>query len=201
MLMSTGRRVGATAAVILMTGCGGTTLGTLGDVLGTVLGQPAPAGEAQVAVEIRAVNAQQQLIQVATQDGQVGNVRYDQNTVVIYRQQQYPVAALERGDLAVITVHEAQGGTYVSRVDVQQSVQERTGAAGNLVQLGGRVAQIDHNRGTFVLQTQAGNVTVALPFNAPQATVNYFHQLRVGQNVDVEATMVASGRAELHRFL
>jgi hypothetical protein len=202
MIISKGRGIVVAAATMLsMTGCAGNALGTVGEVLGTVLGQPAGAAQGQVAVEIRGVNTQQQVIQVATQDGQSGNVRYDQNTVVVYRQQQYPVTALERGDLAVIHVQEAQGVTYVSRVDVQQSARERTGTGTALVQMSGRVTQINHNAGTFVMQTQGGSVAVSLPYNPPQATLNYFHQLRVGHDVRLEATMISTGRAEIHRFL
>jgi hypothetical protein len=202
MIIAKGRGIVVAAATMLsMTGCAGNALGTVGEVLGTVLGQPAGAAQGQVAVEIRGVNTQQQVIQVATQDGQSGNVRYDQNTVVVYRQQQYPVTALERGDLAVIHVQESQGVTYVSRVDVQQSARERTGTGTALVQMSGRITQINHNAGTFVMQTQGGSVTVSLPYNPPQATLNYFHQLRVGHDVRVEATMISTGRAEIHRFL
>jgi hypothetical protein len=200
MLISTGKRFAAVAAVFTITACGGNSLGTLGDVLGTVLGQPAGANQGQVAVEIRGVNTQQQVIQVATQDGQTGNVRYDQNTVVVYQQQQYPVTALERGDRAVIHIQDVQGTTYVSRVEVTQSVQQQPGTSG-VVQLSGRITQINHSGGTFVMQTSNGNVTMALPYGAPQATVNYFHSLRVGHDVRLEAIPVAAGRAEVHRFL
>jgi hypothetical protein len=176
MITSYVRRAGAMLAVMALAGCSGNTLETLGDVLGG--GMPSSPNQGQLNVEVRGVNAQQQLIQVATQDGQVGNVRYDANTVVVYRQQQYPVTALERGDLAVMHVQDVQGTLYVARVDVQQSVQERTGTgSGTLLQLAGTVSQINHNAGTFVLQTQSGNVTVALPYNPPQATLNYFHNL------------------------
>jgi hypothetical protein len=205
MIISKVRGLVAAAAVLGMTGCGTLgTLATVGDVLGTVLGQPAGAGgQAQAYVEIRGVDARQQVIQVRTEDGRTGNVRYDANTQVVYRQQQYPVTALERGDLAVMTVQEAQGGTYVSRVDVQQSARAQAGVghAGSLVALSGRIAQIDHNGGVFVLQTQGGNVTVTLPYNPPQATRSYFNQLRVGHNISVEVVPVATGRAEVHRFL
>jgi hypothetical protein len=203
MLIRSGKQLAALAAVVTMSACGpAAALGGLGEVLGTVLGQPAGAGQYQVAVEIRGVHAQQQIIQVTTQDGQTGNVRYDQNTVVWYRQQQYPVTALEPGDLAVMLVQDVQGTPYAARVEVQQSARERTGTGtGALVQLSGRVTQIDHNAGTFVMQTTGGTVQVTLPYGAPQATVNYFHTLRVGHDVRVEANMVATGRAEIHRFL
>jgi hypothetical protein len=201
MIIALVKRSVALGAVLSMTSCGAIgTVGTVADVLGTVLGQPAPGGTAQVAVEIRGVNAQQQAIQVATQDGQTGAVRYDQNTVVIYRQQQYPVTALERGDLAVIHVQDVQGTAYVPRIEVTQSARERAGS-GAVVQLGGRVAQVDQNAGAFVLQTTGGNITVYLAVNAPQATVNYFRQLRAGHQVQLEAMMISADRAEIHRFL
>jgi hypothetical protein len=195
------KRLVIPAAVLSMSACGtGGTLGTVADVLGTVLGQPAAGGSSQVAVEIRGVNTQQQTLQVATQDGQSGAVRYDQNTVVIYRQQQYPVTALERGDLAVIHVQDVQGSAYVSRIEVTQSARERTGSGG-VVQMAGRVAQVNQNASAFVLQTNRGNITIYLPVNAPQATVNYFRQLRAGDQVQLEATMISSDRAEIYRFL
>lgn len=189
-------------------GCSGNSMGGLGEILGGVLGQPAGQGQTgQVTVEIQAVDAQQQAISVATQQGERGTVRYDGNTVVVYQQRQYPVTALERGDIVNMQVQQVQGGgLYTARIDVQQSVQERTGqspATGNqqLMQLSGPISQIDHREGWFVLRTQNGNVTVYLPLNAPQATSDYFHRLRTGDNVRLEATRSASGTMQIHRFL
>jgi hypothetical protein len=196
------RPVLAGAAALSLAACSGNGLGALGDILGGVAGMPASGGQrAQLSVEIRQVDTQPQRIQVRTTDGRTGDVAWDQNTVVVYRQQQYAVTALERGDLAVVhVVQDAQGNMYAERVDVTQSVREATG--GNAVrQFSGRVSQIDHTRGWFVLQTQSGNITVALPYNPPQATSDYFHRLRVGNTVNVEAVMVGTNRAEIHRFL
>lgn len=198
---------GRTFALLLtlaLPGCAGNTLGSLGDILGG-MGAPGSGGQqGQISAEIRQVNTQQRTIQVATQDGRTGDVYYDQNTVVVYRQQQYPVTALERGDLAVLQVQEtAQGSLYASRIDVQTSVSERTGqtGTGSIQQFSGRVGQVDHNRGLFVLQTQSGNVTVAVPYNAPQATIDYFHRLRTGDNVRLEAVPVDRGNVQIYRFL
>jgi hypothetical protein len=202
MNLAIARRLLVIGAAVTVTGCGGNTLGALGDVLGTVLGQPAGAAQSQVAAEVLGVDARQQVVQVRTQEGQTGNVRYDQSTVVVYQQRQYPVSALERGDLVVLQLQDMQGTLYTPRIDVQQSAQERAGTGtGQVVQLAGRVAQLDQNAGMFVLQAQGGNVTVALPFNAPQATVDYFRRLRVGDNGPLEVIPVATGRAEIHRFL
>jgi hypothetical protein len=203
MLARTSRQFATFAAAVAISACGGNTLGTLGDVLGGVLGTPAgQGGQGQVAVEIQSVSAQQQVVHVRTQDGQTGGVRFDQNTVVTYQQQQYPVTALERGDLVVMHLQDVQGSLYTPRIDVQQSVQDRGGSStGSLVQINGRIAQIDQNAGGMVVQAQNGNVTVYLPSNAPQATVDYFRRLRVGDNVRAEVTQSATGRVEIHRFL
>jgi hypothetical protein len=204
MTIRTIRRATICLAACALPACSGNGLGALGDILGGVGGQPASGGQTgQVSAEIRQIDAQQQRIQIATTDGQMGFIRYDQNTVVVYQQQQYPVTALERGDLAVITVQQdAQSNYYAQRIEVTQSVQERTGQTGGAVQqFTGRVGQIDHSRGWFVLQAQSGNLTVSLPFNPPQATLDYFNRLRTGDSVRVEATIVGTGRAEIHRFL
>lgn len=201
------RRVPLAALTVLLatTACAGNSLGTLGDILGGAGGTGGTgARQDQLTAEVRAVNTSQRLIQVATQQGQTGNVQYDQNTVVVYNQQQYPVTALERGDIVLMQVTEdTQGNLYVSRIDVQQSVQERTGQTpgGTVQQLTGRVGQIDQQRGLFVLQTQSGNITVTLPYNPPQATRDYFLRLRTGDTVHLEAIPLGSNRVEIYRFL
>lgn len=205
-----------TAAALLAlaataSGCAGGlgNLGALGDILGAAGGGGGQGGaqSGQLSAEIQQVDSQRQLLQVRTEDGQSGAVRYDQNTQVFYQQQQYPVTALERGDLVVLQVQrDAQGNVYAGRVDVRQSVQERTGqgsvGSGQLQQLAGQVRQIDHNRGVFELQTQnGGTVVVSMPYNAPQAAVQYFNRLRVGDTVRLEGRAAGSGRVELYRFL
>lgn len=195
----------ATAALLLTTAaCGGNTLGTLGDILGGAVGQPGAQSSGELRAEVRSIDTQRQEIQVATEQGQTGAVRYDQNTAVTYRQQQYQVSALERGDVVRMQVQEtSQGALYVSRIEVEQSVQERSGNTGTgaLQQYTGRVGQIDYDRGVFLLQTQNGNLTVSLPYNPPQATVDYFRRLRSGDTVRLEATSVGTARVEIYRFL
>lgn len=196
-------RTFALLLALVLPGCAGNSLGSLGDILGG-LGMPGSGGQqGQISVEIRGVNTQQQTIQVATQDGRTGDVYYDQNTVVVYRQQQYAVNALERGDLVTLQVQEtAQGSLYTNRIDVQTSVSERTGqtGTGSIQQFSGRVGQIDQNRGLFVLQTQNGNVTVSVPYNASQATIDYFRRLRTGDTVRLEAVPVDGGHVQIYRF-
>ena len=196
----------AAAAVLTLSGCAGTNLGALGDILGGAMGGQQQDG--RVLAEVQNVDTRQQVIQLRTQEGQTGNVRFDQNTVVVYQNQQYPVTALERGDVAYFQLQQTQqGATYAARIDVQQSVQERTGQAGTGTVGGqrqefyGTVGRIDHNQGWFELRTQNGTATVTLPYGAGNATTDYFHRLRTGQTVRVEGTHLGNGRVELYRFI
>jgi hypothetical protein len=204
-------RVAAMAALLSLSGCAGNELGTLGNVLGGVLGpatggpQQGQQGQGQVLAEVQGVDAQQQAIHLRTDRGQSGVVLFDRNTVVVYRQQQYPVTALERGDVVAVQVQQLdRNRLYTPRIDVQQSVQERTGRAGagaQLRQIAGRVGRVDQQRGMFEMQTQQGTFTVVLPPNPGAATMDYFRRLRSGLNVTIEGTMTGRGRIDLYRFV
>ena len=200
-------RAAVVALALASSACAGGNLGALGDILGGVAGAPGAGQQGQVVAEIQGVDSRQQLIQVRTQDGRTGSLLYDQNTVVVYQQRQYQVANLERGDVVAIQVQQdTQGNAYASRIDVQQSVQERTGQASGgsaqLQQFTGRVGQIDYQRGWFQLQTQyGGTVTVTLPYNPSSATETRFNRLRSGDSVRIEGTDVGNGRVELYRFV
>lgn len=190
----------------LFAGCAGGS--TLGNVLGGVLGGGGGGGaqQGEVLVEIQGVDTRQQAIQVRTEQGETGAVLFDENTVVVYQQQQYPVTALERGDVAVMQLQQVdQNRLYTPRVDVRQSVQERTGqtspGAGGLLQLSGQVGQIDHQRNTFELRTQQGVYTVILPENPGAGMLDYFHRLRTGSNVSVEGTARGADGLTLRRFV
>lgn len=202
------RRAVVLIAALALSGCAGGNLGALGDILGGVAGVPGSAGQqGQIVAEIQGLDSRQQVIQVRTQDGRTGSLRYDQNTVVVYQQRQYQVANLERGDIVAIQVQQdARGNAYASRIDVQQSVQERTGqtsgGSAQLQELTGRVGQIDYQRGWFELQTQyGGTVTVTLPYNPSSATETRFNRLRSGDSVRIEGAAIGNGRVELRRFL
>jgi hypothetical protein len=205
----------AAAAVVTLSGCAGTNLGALGDILGGAMGgMGGQQQNGQILAEVQGVDTRQQVIQLRTEQGQTGNVLFDQNTMVVYQNQQYPVTALERGDVAYFQLQQTQqGATYASRIEVQQSVQERTGqSTGNtgnggtygnqqVMQLYGTVGRIDYNQGWFELRTQQGTATVTLPYNAGDATTDYFRRLRTGQSVRLEGTNLGNGRVELYRFM
>ena len=124
----------ALAATLALGGCAGGlgNLGALGEILGQATGAGAGGqqqGQGQLQAEVQSVDTNNQRLYVRTQQGQSGAVRFDSNTQVIYRQERYPVTALERGDVVSVQVQQiANNELYAARVDVVQSVQERTGA-------------------------------------------------------------------------
>jgi hypothetical protein len=212
------RQIAAAAfAVFTLTGCAGTNLGQIGEILGGAMGGMGGQGQGQngqVLAEVTNVDTRQQVIQLRTQQGQTGNVMFDQNTTLTYQNQQYPITALERGDVAYFQLQQTQqGATYAARIDVQQSVQERNGqqtgtsnggtygGQQQMMQLAGTVGRIDYNQGWFELRTQQGTATVTLPYGAGDATTDYFRRLRTGQNVRLEGTNLGNGRVELYRFM
>jgi hypothetical protein len=215
-LRSLGRRGVVLAAVLAASGCAGGGLGGLGglgDILAGAAGLPGSGqqgqGQGQVVAEVQGLDTQRRLIQVRTQNGQTGSLLYDQNTVVVYQQRQYQVSNLERGDVVAIQVQQTnQGSPYASRIDVQQSVQERGGQStgggggvGQVQQFTGRVGQVDRQRGMFQLQTSySGNVVVSLPYNPSSTVVNQFNRLRSGDSVRLEGSEIGNGRVELYRF-
>lgn len=189
------------AAALALSGCG-TNLGPLGEILEGIV-TPAGQQQGQLSAEIQSVDTRQQVIRVITQDGQAGPVLFDQSTVVVYRQQQYPVTALERGDIVLMQVQQdARNNLYASRIDVQQSARERAGQGpAQVQQFTGRVGQINQQQGLFQLQTQnMGTIVVSLPYNPPSTVQQRFSRLRTGDNVRIEGTVLSSNRVELHRF-
>jgi outer membrane biogenesis lipoprotein LolB len=114
-----------TAALLLLSACSG--LGSLGDILGSIGGTgQQQQQQGQMQVEVQQIDTNGQRIYMRTQNGQSGYVRFDSQTQVIYRQQQYPVTALERGDIVVMQVQQiSQNELYASRIDVTQSVRDR----------------------------------------------------------------------------
>ena len=217
----------AAAAVVTLSGCAGTNLGQLGDILGGAMGggMGGQQQNGQILAEVQNIDTRQGVIQLRTEQGQTGNVMFDQNTTLVYQNQQYPMTALERGDVAVFQLQQTQqGATYASHIEVRQSVQERngqtsgnTGTYGNgngtygngsgtygntqRMELYGTVGRVDYNQGWFEVRTQSGTATVTLPYNAGDATTDYFRRLRTGQTVRLEGTNLGNGRVELYRFM
>ena len=194
------------ALVAATTGCG--SAGGLGDILGGVLNAPAGNNQpATVVAEIQANDARQQMIQIRTESGEQGVVRWDSGTRVVYNNQEYGAAALERGDVVEMRLQQTSDGElYTDYILVRQSVQERTGVDNTdydtgLVRTDGTVTAVDHETGRFQLRSDAaGTIVVTLPYNATTATKDRFHRLRTGDFVRVEGRYVTQDRFEIVRF-
>lgn len=202
--MKTIRGILTFAVAAAFTGCGGGgALGTLGDILTAGGGQ---GGSGTVTAEVQEVREQQQQIIIATQDGQRGPVLYDQNTQVVYQNEQYPVNALERGDIVEMRIQEVQQGYYTDRINVVQSVQERQGQTrdgtpSDVHRIEGTIDRIDLNQWMFTLNmTQGGTLPVYLPSNAPASARDRLRQHRSGDYVRVEVRAISEERAELVRW-
>ncbi len=195
----------AAAALVALAGCAQT--GGLGNVLGGVLGQPAPGSTNQLSAEIDHVDTGSRAIYVRTSDGQLAAVGYDNNTQVRYQNQTYPVTALQQGDQVLLYLQNTGNGYYTNDVEVQQTVQERNGTGGtygnaNVQTVQGSVTRIDAQNGAFWMREQNGTtVEVTLPYNPRTSDVNRFRSLRVGDYVQIQGQWVNQSRLELMQFL
>lgn len=103
-------------------------LGSVGDILGSVLGGGRQQ-QSQIDAQIQRVDANGQRLFVNTREGQSGAVRFDSQTLVVYNQRQYPVTALSPGDIVVMQVQQTtQNELYAARIDVTQPVQQQRGS-------------------------------------------------------------------------
>ncbi|MFW5951994.1 MAG: hypothetical protein ACOCVZ_07775 [Gemmatimonadota bacterium] len=189
------------------TACAGGGLGDLGEIL--TGGPAAPgsgAGAGTVTVEVQEVREQQEQIIVRTQEGQQGPILYDQNTQVVYQGEQYPVRALETGDLVDMRVREVQQGYYTDLIEVREPVQERQGGyrdspAPDVYRVEGTIGDIDAGRSMFTLQmTQGGTLPVHLPSDASAADRDRLRQYQPGDYVRVEVRPIDEQTAELVRW-
>jgi len=185
-------------AVIAMSACANSQLG---NVLGSVLGT---GGSTQLAGTIQGVNTQSQQVGITQSNGQTVGVGYDNQTVVLYQNQSYPVTALEMGDQVIASIRDAgNGGYYADTIQVTQSVQNgRSGNGAQSVQsFQGTVRQIDYQNGVFTINNGAGyEITVSMPYNPRQQDVDYFRRLARGQRVRFYGVALNSERIELRQF-
>lgn len=109
------------AALLVSGGC--SNLGSIGNVLGSVLGgMGGQQQQQQIDAEIQQVDASSGRLYVRTQDGQTGAIRVDSQTQVVYNNQRYPVTSLERGDVVRIQLQQTQNNElYATRIDVLRS--------------------------------------------------------------------------------
>ncbi len=195
--------VPALAAALVAGGCASGAGGPLGGVLGGILN---PAGANTVSGTIAGVDTRAQVIYVNASNGQQIPVQYDNNTQVVYQNQNYPVVDLERGDYVTVQLQgTGNGGYYTSYVQVTQSVQnsgQYPGGSGYYQTLAGSVSQINYQNGTFLLtQNNGGSFLVQMPYNPRQNDVQTFNSLRNGQYVQVQGQFVSQNVFQLSAFM
>ncbi len=174
--------------------------GTLGSVLGSVLG----AGAQEVTGVIAGVDTRGQQVNIQQSNGQTVAIAYDNATKVVYNNQNYPVTSLERGDqvTARLQSNGAQG-YYTDLITVTQSVSAgNTGAAsGNVQLLQGTVRQVDQTNGWFTMDVSGyGTITVRLPYNVSSSDRSRFQQLRPGDATRIYGVFVNQNRVEFRQF-
>lgn len=199
MKVSFGTKSRATTAtlIIALAGTGCAQMGDFGDILGGAL--PGQGGDLRA--EVQSVDTRDREIHVRTDDGRSADVLYDDRTRVVYRNQDYAVTALERGDLVRMRVEETRtGALYTDLVEVEQSASERPDS-GSEQRMEGSVTWIDDGSGQFLLDTRSeGDVMVNLPRNPPSDMVRDFRNLDRNDYVRVEVRWISQRQVELVRF-
>ena len=198
------QRIQRGAAAALMVASLGACGGSLGNVLGSVLGGGNGSGSqsGQLAGTVRGVDSRSQQIAIQQSNGQTIAVNYDNQTQVVYQNQNYSPTALEAGDRVTARVQANGNSYYTDYVQVDQSVRGNTGgSSSNLQQLQGTVRQIDRANGLFTVDVNNYNtLTVSLPNNLSSNDVNRFNSLRAGDFIRFYGTFVNNSRVELKQF-
>jgi len=191
------RRSAAAALMIASTACAG----NLGNILGGVLGGGGAGGN-QVSGTIRGVDTRYQQISIQTSNGQTIPVSYDNQTQVVYQNQNYPPTSLEYGDQVTARV-QANGNTYYTDyIQVDQSVNgSGSVSSGNVQSLQGTVRSVDRSNGFFTVDIGNYNtITVTLPYNTSTNDVNRFNNMRVGDFVRFYGVYTGQSQVQLRQF-
>lgn len=193
---------GGTAAVLFMAATACSNNSNLGDILGGVLGG---GGGSQVSGTVAGVNTRNQQIGIQQSNGQTVSVGYDNNTRVVYQNQNYPVSSLEYGDQVTARVannNNSQSGYYTDLIQVDRSVSgSGTGTSGNVQQFEGTIRAVDRTNGYFTISSNNyGTLTVSMPYNPRQEDLNRFNNLRNGDFVRIYGLLLNNSRVELRQF-
>lgn len=195
-------RVGAAALTVSTVGAC-SQAGGLGSILGSVLGGQNQQAS-QVSGSVRGVDTRNGQIVLQQSNGQSLNVSYDNQTQVVYNNQNFNVTSLENGDQVTLSIQQTQnGGYYTNYVRVDQSVSSNTNTNGNnqVQSFQGTVRRVDVNNGWFEIMPNNNSVlTVTMPYNASRADQQRFQNLRNGDVVRFTGTFVNNSRIDLRQF-
>ncbi len=200
--LSSIRRVAFAAALAMLAGCSST--GGLGSILGSVLGNGGGATQGnQIYGSVQGVDTRSQRIAIQQSNGQSVWIRYDNNTQVVYQNQNYSPTALENGDQVTANIQDAGNGSYyTSYVLVNQSVRGSNGGQpGNVQTFQGTVRQVDRQNGAFAMdESNFGRITVVLANGVSRADVDRFNTLRAGDFVRFYGYSTGNSAVQLRQF-
>ena len=190
------------AALALATVGACSQAGSLGSVLGGVLG--GQQSGSQVSGVVRTVDTRNQQIALQQSNGQTVAIGFDNQTKVVYQNQNYSVTSLENGDQVTARIQQTQNGAYYTDyVQVDASVQS-TGTSttsGDVQSLQGTVRRVDTVNGWFdVSASNNVTLTVSMPYNATRTDVQRFQGLRNGDVVRFTGVFLNNTRVELRQF-
>jgi hypothetical protein len=192
------RRSAAAALMVAATACAG----NLGNVLGGVLGGGGASGN-QLSGTVRGVDTRYQQISIQTSNGQTVPVSYDNQTQVVYQNQNYPATSLEYGDQITARIQANGNSYYTDYIQVDQSVNNGSGnvSSGNVQSLQGTIRSVDRRNGLFTVDIGNYNtVTVTMPYNASSNDVNRFNSLRNGDFVRFYGVYTGQSQIQLRQF-
>ena len=193
---------GSAAALMVLVVGACSQAGGLGSILGSVLGGQNQQAS-QVSGSVRGVDTRNSQIVLQQSNGQSVSVSYDNQTQVVYNNQNYNVTSLENGDQVTLSIQQTQNGGYYTnyvRVD-QSSSSSGSGSNGQVQSLQGTVRRVDVNQGWFELMPNSNVVlTVTMPYNASRADQQRFQNLRNGDVVRFTGTYLNNSRVELRQF-
>ncbi len=177
----------------------------LGGILGGVLGQG--QGQGQVSGTVQNINTRSQFVSIQQSNGQNITLGYDNQTQVVYQNQNYSVSNLEYGDRVTARVVNSNNNNqyYTDLIQVDQSVSgsnnRGVGGSANTELFEGTVRQIDRTNGLFTVNGgNYGGLTVSLPYNPRQSDVTNFQRLRQGDYVRFYGVLMNNNRVELRQF-
>jgi hypothetical protein len=129
-------------------------------------------------------------------------VSYDNQTQVVFQNQNYSPTALENGDRVTARIQANGNSYYTDYVQVDQSVTgSANGSSSNVQLLQGTVRQVDRRNGVFTVDVSNNNtLTVTLPNNLSSNDANTFNNLRSGQFVRFYGTYLNNSQVQLRQF-
>jgi outer membrane lipoprotein SlyB len=194
------QRVSAAAMIVAFAGaCAGNSLG---NILGSVMGGGAQSGQSgQLSGTIRGVDSRSQQISIQQSNGETIPVYYDNQTQVVYQNQNYSPTALQNGDRVTARIQANGNNYYTDYVQVDQSINGTGSSSSNLQMLQGTVRQIDRQNGWFTVDVNNYNtLTVTVPYNVSSNDINRFRSLRNGDFVRFYGQYTSSGQVQLRQF-